>query len=203
MTGSPDKADRSEEEAVSDPDRTKGLYEKYRIERVVPSEKHAECRYYVLDLSHDAFAPAALRAYAAECRAEYPLLARDLVELSGEAPPDAASEGKPQADKARPRDCPGVEAPFTIKRQHCAGCYRDATVGADKARPWNVARGNAPAPAGDCRKLVWLVDKDWMGWIGIRAYNHAEGAWWINAANGGREESATVTHWMDLPERPL
>lgn len=67
---------------------------------------------------------------------------------------------------------------------------------------WNKAEGNPPPPVGDCRKLVWLVDKDGMGWVGIRAYHHGEMAWWINAVNGGREESATVTHWMDLPEPP-
>lgn len=67
---------------------------------------------------------------------------------------------------------------------------------------WQKAEGNSPSAHGDCRKLVWLVDKDGMGWIGIRAYNHAENAWWINGVNGGREESAAVTHWMDLPEAP-
>lgn len=64
---------------------------------------------------------------------------------------------------------------------------------------WNKAEGNPPPPIGDCRKLVWLVDTDSMGWIGIRAYHHGEGYWMVG---NQREESATVTHWMDLPERP-
>ena len=64
---------------------------------------------------------------------------------------------------------------------------------------WHEAQGNPPPPVGDCRKLVWLVDADDMGWIGIRAWNGSEGYW---MTNGRREESGNVTHWMNLPERP-
>lgn len=64
---------------------------------------------------------------------------------------------------------------------------------------WNKYEGNAPSSAGDCRKLVWLVDNDGMGWVGIRAYHHGEGYWMVG---NHREESANVTHWMDLPEPP-
>lgn len=63
---------------------------------------------------------------------------------------------------------------------------------------WKVAPGSPPPPTGDCRKIVWLVDKDGMAWIGIRAYHHGEGIWMV----GNIEESATVTHWMELPDRP-
>lgn len=89
-----------------------------------------------------------------------------------------------------------------------SGLTEDQRTGASLAfmwlesHQWNVAEGNAPTPHGDCRKLVWLMDRDGMGWVGIRAYNHAEQCWWINAVNGGRPESAMVTHWMDLPEPP-
>ncbi len=65
---------------------------------------------------------------------------------------------------------------------------------------WQKALGNPPPPIGDCRKLVWLVDRDGMGWIGIRAYHGSDGVWMVS---GVREESATVTHWMDLPDRPM
>ena len=64
---------------------------------------------------------------------------------------------------------------------------------------WIIAQGNPPPPTGDCRKLVWLVDGDGMGWIGIRAWRGDKGYWTVN---GEREESATVTRWMDLPEAP-
>src|SRR5437870_2025670 len=34
---------------------------------------------------------------------------------------------------------------------------------------WHKAEGNPPPPR-DCRKLAWLVDRDGMGWVGIRVY---------------------------------
>lgn len=73
-------------------DPTRGVYEKFRVERTdgksAPGQKHDGCDYFVLDLTHDKFADAALRAYAEACRAEYPDLARDLLaKLDGEADP--------------------------------------------------------------------------------------------------------------------
>lgn len=62
---------------------------------------------------------------------------------------------------------------------------------------WVRADECPPPPSGDCRKLVWLVDADGMGWAGIRAY-HSDGDWYAD----GVRETATVTHWMDIPERP-
>jgi len=64
-------------------DKTRGLYMKYRVERVDGrhkfGEKHNGCDYFVLDLTHDPYAKAALGAYAAACSLEYPELAKDLV----------------------------------------------------------------------------------------------------------------------------
>jgi hypothetical protein len=47
-------------------DKTTGLYAKYHVERTDPKkqEKHAECRYFVLDLTHDLHARGAALAYA-------------------------------------------------------------------------------------------------------------------------------------------
>lgn len=63
-------------------DKTRGLYSKFRIDRVDGSsdigEKHYGCEYFVLDLTHDKHALPALSAYASSCEAEYPLLAEDL-----------------------------------------------------------------------------------------------------------------------------
>lgn len=64
---------------------------------------------------------------------------------------------------------------------------------------WNMAEGNPPRSGGDSRKLVFLVDKDGMGWIGIRYYRGDTMSWFT----GNSEESATVTHWMDLPDAPI
>ena len=63
-------------------DKTKGLYRKYDVRRTdgssEPGQKHHGCEYFVLDVTHDPHAVAALKAYADSCRNEYPLLADDL-----------------------------------------------------------------------------------------------------------------------------
>lgn len=63
-------------------DPTRGLYNKFEVRRVdgssEPGGKHHRCEYFVLDLTHDKHAKAALLAYADSCELEYPLLAADL-----------------------------------------------------------------------------------------------------------------------------
>jgi hypothetical protein len=63
-------------------DRARGLYNKFIVQRAdgsdAPGGKHHGCEYFVLDVTHDKYAAAALRAYAEACATEYPLLARDL-----------------------------------------------------------------------------------------------------------------------------
>jgi hypothetical protein len=64
-------------------DKKRGLYGKYKVERldgssVPPNGKHAFCEYFVLDLEHDKHAKAAIRAYAESCAKEFPDLAKDL-----------------------------------------------------------------------------------------------------------------------------
>jgi hypothetical protein len=63
-------------------DKSRGLYNKFHIQRVdgshKPGGKHDGCEYFVLDLTHDKHAKAALLAYAESCKTEYPLLSHDL-----------------------------------------------------------------------------------------------------------------------------
>lgn len=63
-------------------DRTRGFYDKFRIERTDGASahgmKHEGCEYFILDLTHDPFVWPTLRAYADVCYEEYPLLAADL-----------------------------------------------------------------------------------------------------------------------------
>lgn len=63
-------------------DPTRGLYNKFNVTRIDgssdPGGKHDGCEYFVLDLTHDKHAKAALLAYAKSCRLEYPLLSEDL-----------------------------------------------------------------------------------------------------------------------------
>jgi hypothetical protein len=75
-------------------DKTRGLYQKFVVERHDGADqselsgKHVGCDYLVLDLTHDPHALPAIRAYAESCRAEYPLLAADLDrKLAPEATP--------------------------------------------------------------------------------------------------------------------
>lgn len=64
-------------------DKSKGLYHKFDVTRVdgssEPGGKHDGCDYFVLDLTHDQHAVAAIRAYAQSCEKDYPLLAVDLI----------------------------------------------------------------------------------------------------------------------------
>lgn len=56
-------------------DRSRGLYGKYRVERI---DGKVRGPYFVLDYAHDPHAQFALLAYADSCESEYPELARDL-----------------------------------------------------------------------------------------------------------------------------
>lgn len=59
-----------------------GLYNKFVVQRVdgtdQPGGKHDGCEYYVLDLTHDVHAKAAMLAYADSCEADFPVLASDI-----------------------------------------------------------------------------------------------------------------------------
>lgn len=70
-------------------DTTRGLYEKFYVARTdgrsATGQKHEGCRYFVLDLTHDLAAPAALRAYAAVVENRHPALAADLRREAGPA----------------------------------------------------------------------------------------------------------------------
>lgn len=67
---------------VSDADKDRGLYEKFRVERTdgrsAPGEKHADCEYFVLDLTHDPHALPALEAYAKSCANTHLVLSKEL-----------------------------------------------------------------------------------------------------------------------------
>jgi hypothetical protein len=78
------------ERDTSKPAEQQGIFRKFDVRRVDGSDKsggkHYGCRYYVLDLTHDQHAPAAMRAYAAACRATHPQLAADIEAEFGAAP---------------------------------------------------------------------------------------------------------------------
>ncbi|WP_237085781.1 hypothetical protein [Mycobacteroides abscessus] len=63
----------------SDPDLERGLYAKYRVEKV-NGKPVGEC--FVLE-AHDRHAIEALRAYAQSCVNDYPSLSTDLIAMAG------------------------------------------------------------------------------------------------------------------------
>lgn len=64
------------------PANRQGLYQKFLVNRVDGSDsvggKHEGCRYFVLDITHDEHAPAAMQAYANSCKNTHPELAADI-----------------------------------------------------------------------------------------------------------------------------
>ncbi|CAJ7122388.1 gp03 [Burkholderia pseudomallei] len=67
-----------------------GLYRKFDVRRVdgssEPGGKHHDCEYFVLDMTHDQHARAALRAYADACASTHPELSADLIARYALAP---------------------------------------------------------------------------------------------------------------------
>ncbi|RDU99177.1 hypothetical protein [Trinickia dinghuensis] len=65
-------------------DEQQGLYRKYDVRRLdgsdAPGRKHADCEHFVLDMTHDPYAAAALRTYAQLCFKTHPFLAVELDE---------------------------------------------------------------------------------------------------------------------------
>jgi hypothetical protein len=83
-------ARRLRERAATDPERDRGLYEKYIVQRADGAtgdgRKHEHCRHFVLDVDHDPLAGPCLNLYADLCEMSYPQLARDLRKLTGALP---------------------------------------------------------------------------------------------------------------------
>ncbi len=81
---------RLRERAAADPERTRGLYDKYIVQRsdgaTAEGHKHGHCHHFVLDVDHDPLAAPCLKLYADLCETSYPQLARDLRKLTGAMP---------------------------------------------------------------------------------------------------------------------
>lgn len=59
-------------------DDKNGLYGKYTVTRSDNSPKHKDCNYFVIDITHDKHAKAALLAYAESCEDSNPALSSDI-----------------------------------------------------------------------------------------------------------------------------
>jgi hypothetical protein len=129
----------------SKPAEQQGLFHKFDIRRVDgsdrPGGKHYGCRYYVLDLTHDQHAPAAMRAYAAACRSTHPLLADDIEVEFGTAPTDVA--------QVAPQPVGALVAK--------SGSEVDQLVGARYALRW-IANGNSDDPAKTAADALMVIN---------------------------------------------
>lgn len=76
-----------------------GVYRKFNVSRTdgrdQPGGDRHGAEYFVLDVTHDKFAKAALAAYAAACRGDYPSLADDMVRRYGIAQQQAEPVAHP------------------------------------------------------------------------------------------------------------
>lgn len=74
-----------DDSAAAKQERESGIYHKYHVTRMdgtdAPGEKHHNCRYFVIDIDHDANALPALWGYALSCRFENPDLSNDLIRI--------------------------------------------------------------------------------------------------------------------------
>ena len=78
-------------------DKMQGMYDKFLVARNDHKDelgqKHYGCKYFVLDLTHDKYAMAAMLAYAKACRKEYPSLADDIEKMYENVAVEAAKGG--------------------------------------------------------------------------------------------------------------
>jgi hypothetical protein len=96
------------ERDASKPAEQQGMYRKFIVERTDgqsrPGNKHYGCRYFVLDLTHDQHAPAAMRAYASACAVTHPQLAADIVAEFGAPVAQATTASASIGDDPKFRD---------------------------------------------------------------------------------------------------
>jgi len=143
-------------------DKSRGLFRKFEgITRTdgssEPGGKHYDCDYFVLDMTHDAHAPAALRAYADSCAAEYPLLAEDL-RRKLPPPPLSPAPGGGEADNRCDWCRSGVGGDSYCTCPPCAWCVAERPVYlgcCDRAKPHHhtIVRGRDEdhvIPNDDC-----------------------------------------------------
>lgn len=137
-------------------DKTRGLYEKFTVIRNDGSSdlggKHHGCEYFVLDLTHDPHAAAALMAYAESCAADYPLLAAD---LRSKVPPNAALK----AELAAAQD--------DLAALRLFAANLDATHNATLKEMQITVRQELAAAQKDAARYRWLRDHDNDLWIAM------------------------------------
>lgn len=133
--------------------RTMGLYQKYRVERTDgssnPEGRHHGCEYFVLDLTHDKFAPPAILAYAEACKDEYPALYADLIAKYPEQQPAVDWQAKYEAvvedRKASQAECERLREDnrLRLQREQLAYDSRNAAQARCNTAERNLTAANA------------------------------------------------------------
>ncbi|WP_367126160.1 hypothetical protein [Ralstonia sp. CP] len=118
-------SDTLPERDQSKPAEQQGLFRKFIVQRVdgsdAPGGKHHGCEYFVLDMTHDPHAAAALRAYAEACAVTHPQLSADLRARHGAA----QQQAEPCPESAM---CPACY--YGEPMESCIG--KQAELGADE-----------------------------------------------------------------------
>lgn len=160
----------------NDPDKQRGLYEKFIVTRNRPSEKHKNCRYFVLDLDHDELSVPAIKAYAAAAQAAgYIRLAED---LRAKLPID--------------RPCSACSAGDTEMKYH------------DHAPPFRVDAAPATSPwrtgtPDNAREVLTRKRYEGMLIYSLATFSSSYNKpytrrWWSDD-----DEKIAVDEWMDIP----
>ncbi|MDN7848086.1 hypothetical protein [Burkholderia seminalis] len=140
MTTENSRADALTDRDTSKTNAEQGLYRKFDVRRIdgshQPGGKHHDCEYFVLDITHDQHARAALRAYADACASTHPELSADLIARYALAPveqPAAAPIDRAEMVKSWGEISSQMYAKMTPWQFYEAG--------------WVAARAATPAPS--------------------------------------------------------
>lgn len=123
-------------------DKARGLYEKFYVKRAdgrgAPGQKHNECEYFVLDLTHDPHALPAVRAYAVSCAEDYPTLALEVLQRAlecarqrGETPeaePLCKVCGQDWGAEEADQRCTYAECPYLVDMQTPAAAVVETKI---------------------------------------------------------------------------
>lgn len=170
------------------PDTQRGLYAKFNVSRTdgssAPGGKHDGCDYFVLDVTHDKHAPAALAAYAASVAATYPQLASDMRARWGLAEP---AQPAPAADAVPVLTHEQVnESMFSSNPRTAFLVYQRDHLAAMEAMRQEVERlkANRSAQVAEVMRLSESMASELLAWHGRggsefaydTAYNETEAA---------------------------
>jgi hypothetical protein len=119
----------------SKPAEQQGVFRKFEVSRVdgsdQPGGKHHGCEYFVLDVTHDQHAKAALAAYAGACAETHPELAADMAEryaLPSTIQIPLAEYEKLKADAERYRWLREVDQNLFLRMAHYGWLALDAAI---------------------------------------------------------------------------